>query len=155
MNAQHIKTELGELTFQGELIAEGASTVEFDDGASFCIQPKTYAVEGGGYVSSLQCRFPEGSGKSYFTFEEIDSLEDVEKFFYVFETSEIFDNGMKSLGQDREEIARRLKKLSTEYEKVVFDFLDRLHAEATARGTTDRVKTESKKNSLWKKLGIG
>ena len=155
MSTYQLKTEVNELDFQGELIAEGASTVTFEDGTSFCIQPKTYAVEGGGYVSTLQCRFPEGSGKSYFIFEQIDSLEDVEKFFYVFETSEIFGEGMKSLSQDRDELARRLKTLSTEYEKVVFDFLDRLHTEAAARGTKDRVITESKKGSIWKKLGIG
>ena len=62
---------------------------------------------------------------------------------------------MKLLSQDRDKVARRLKKLSAEYEKVVFEFLDRLQAEATARGTIDRVDTEPKKGSIWKKLGIG
>ena len=155
MNALQLKSQADELNFRGELIAESESTVTFEDGTSFCLQPKTYAVEGGGYVSSLQCRFPAGSGKSYFSFEEIDCLEDVEKFFYVFETSEIFGAGMKSLSEDRDEVARRLKTLSTEYEKVVFQFLDCLQAEVTARGTTDRVKTDAKKASIWKKLGIG
>ena len=87
MNELQLKTETNELSFRGELLADAESTVTFEDGTSFCIQPKTYAVEGGGYVSSLQCRFPEGIGKSHFSFEKIDCLEDVEKFFYVFETS--------------------------------------------------------------------
>ena len=150
-----IKTKNREIQFEGELIASGDTTVTFDDSNSCCMVAKAYAVAGGGYVTLLECKFPESCGGKYRTFEEIDSLHDIENFFYVFESDDIFGEGLKPLKNDRDQTAARLKKLSAEYEKMVFDFLDQLHAESAARGLQDKVKAKPAEKSIWKKLGIG
>lgn len=150
-----VKSKDCEIQFRGELIAQGDNTVTFEDATSYCMSARAYAIDGGGYVSSLECRFPESDEDPYLVFEEIDLLQDVENFFYVFESNEIFSEGMKSLGDDHELIASRLKRLSTQYEKMVFDFLDQFQAEAAARGTQDKTKPAPSESTFWKKLGIG
>ena len=140
--------------FQGELIVVGETTVTFDDASSCCMVARVYAVEGGGYVSSLECRFPKGCGDTHWACEEIDSLQDVENFFYVFESDDIFGEGLKPLKNDRDKVAKRLKRLSAEYEKMVFDFLDEVQSEAASRGVEDKAKPIPVESSIWKKFGI-
>ena len=152
---QHtIKIKDREFQFEGELIVTGEITVTFDDSSSCCMVARAYAAEGGGYVASLECRFPEGCGDTYWACEEIDSLHDIENFFYVFESDDIFGEGLVPLVNDREQVAKRLKRLSAKYEKMVFDFLDQVQYEAASRGSKDKAKPIPVESSFWKKLGI-
>ena len=152
---QHtIKMKDRELEFQGEQISVGTCIVTFEDKSSCRMTARAYAVEGGGYVASLECNFPEGGGNTYWACEEVDSLHEIENFYYVFESDDIFGQGLKPLGNDHDQVAKRLKILSAEYEKMVFDFLDQVQSEAHVRGTHDKPKTTPAGNSIWKKLGI-
>ena len=138
-----IKSKDCEIQFRGELIAQDDCTVTFEDEHSYCMLVKAYAVEGGGYVSSLECQSPKSDEDPYLVFEEIDLLQDVENFFYVFESEDIFGEGMEALEDDHKLIDSRLKSLSTQYEKMVFKFLDQLHAEAAARRHPRQNKTDT------------
>ncbi|MDB4766216.1 hypothetical protein OAG71_00865 [bacterium] len=152
---QHtLKIKDREVQFEGELIAVGECTVTFDDSSSYHMVARAYAVEGGGYVSSLECKLPAHCGNTYWACEEIDSVHDIENFFYVFESDDIFGEGLVPLVNDREQVAKRLKRLSAKYEKMVFDFLDQVQYEAASRGSKDKAKPIPGESSFWKKLGI-
>ena len=154
MTEYSIKSKDREFHFQGELIAHQEEAVEFANGESCQMSAKTYSLESGGYVSSLEFLRSDRPDEPIVLFEEIDVKEDVEKFFYVFEPSEVF--GEKPRSQEEcENVKVNSQKLGHVYEKMIFAFLDQCQAETDARGTKDRPKAEKKQGSIWKKLGIG
>ena len=154
MTKYSIKSKDREFQFQGELIAHQEATVEFANRESCHMDAKTYALEHGGYVSSLEFLRSDLPDEPIVLFEEIDLTEDVEKFFYVFEPSEVFRETAKSY-EERESTALNSQNLGQAYEKMIFDFLDQFQAETEERGTNDRPKPVKKDGSIWKKLGMG
>jgi hypothetical protein len=82
-------------------------------------------------------------------------LEDVEKFYYVFEPSEVFGNESDWSRNEGEEVERNSKQLASFYERVIFAFLDHFQSEAESRGTMDKPKSTKKEASFWNKLGMG
>ena len=151
-----IRTRDRELVFRGELIAEVEKQVSLDDAISVRVKPQVFAVEGGGYVATLECKFPQGFEDSYQAFEEIEALQDVENFFYLFDPDEIFGDAAAGPEEDVRVVKRRLDHCSTQYEKMIFAFLDVLQLRASALGTTDKPKSSKHKGkSFWQKLGIG
>ena len=149
-----IKSKDREFQFQGELIAQQNAEVEFANGQSCRMDAKTYSLERGGYVSSLEFLRSDQPAQPIVLFEEIDLTQDVEKFFYVFEPSEVFCEKLRTK-DEREDMELNCKKLGQVYEKMIFAFLDQFQEETAARGTKDRPKSQKKEGSIWKKLGIG
>ena len=80
-------------------------------------------------------------------------MEDVEKFYYVFEPAEVFEKKSASAEQ-RENVAQNCKKLSQVYEKMVFALLDQFQSECECNGSKDKPKPVKTKGSIWNKLGI-
>ena len=149
-----IKSKDREFQFQGELIAHQEATVKLANDEACQMNAKTYSLENGGYVSSLEFLRSDRPDQQIVFFEEIDLTEDVEKFFYVFEPSEVF--GEKGRTQEeREDLEQNSKQLGRVYEQMIFAFLDQFQAETAARGTKDKPKPPKKEGSIWSKLGMG
>ena len=148
-----IESKDREFRFQGELLASQEATVNLLNDISCQLSATTYAIDDGGYVSSLEFRLSNHPSDPIVLFEEIDVMEDVEKFYYVFEPVEIFKNNSGSV-EEREEIAANCRILSQAYEKMIFCFLDFFQAESELRGTQNKPKPVKTKGLIWKKLGI-
>ena len=148
-----IKSKDREFQFQGELLAHQEATADLVNEASCKMAGKTYCIESGGYVCSLEFHLSERPDEPIIMFEEIDMLEDVEKFFYVFEPVEIFRKKSASF-EDREQVAQNCRKLGQVYEKMVFALLDQVQTECECRGTKNKPKPVKSKSSLWNKLGM-
>ena len=154
MTEYSIKSKDREIMFEGELIAQQDAVVELANDESCRMNAKTYSLEGGGYVSSLEFLRSDCLGQPIVLFEEIDLMEDVEKFFYVFEPSEVL--GEKTCTREqRKDMDQNFKKLARVYEQMIFAFLDQFQSEAEARGTKDKPKPAKKEGSIWNKLGLG
>ena len=148
-----IKSKDREFQFQGELLAQEEAQVELVNEVSCQMSGKTYSIEDGGYVCSLEFLLSDQPNDLIVLFEEIDLTADVEKFFYVFEPAEIFKK-KAGTAEEREQVAQNCKKLGQVYEKMVFALLDQFQTECECRGPKDKPKPEKTKSSLWSKLGI-
>ena len=154
MTEYSIRSKDREFQFQGELIAHQEATVELANNESCQMNAKTYSLENGGYVSSLEFLRSDCPDQPIVLFEEIDLTEDVEKFFYVFEPSEVFAEKTGTL-EEREDLEQNSKKLGRVYEQMIFAFLDQFQSESETRGTKDKPKPPKKESSIWNKLGMG
>ena len=148
-----IKSKTREFSFQGELLAHQEAEVKLANGETCQMDAKTYSLESGGYVSSLMF-LRSANDVPIVSFEEIDMMEDVEKFYYVFEPSEVFSEKART-HEECEQMEQNAQLLGRAYEKMIFAFLDQFQSETAARGTKDRVEPKKKEESIWKKLGIG
>ena len=149
-----IKSKDREFQFQGELIAQQEETADLANGQSCQIDAKTYAIENGGYVAVLEFLRSDRPDAPVVLFEEIDVTDDVEKFFYVFEPSEVFCE-KASTPEQLQDIEQNCKTLGRLYEKMIFAFLDEFQSETAARGTKDKPKPPKKEGSIWRTLGMG
>ena len=137
MTEYSIKSKDREFQFQGEELAHQEATADLINEVTCQMVGKTYCIESGGYVCLLEFVLSDRPNAPIVLFEEIDIMEDVEKFFYVFEPSEIFDKNPGS-PEDREKVAQNCKKLSQVYEKMVFALLDQFQTECECRGSKDK-----------------
>ena len=146
-----IKSKDREFQFQGEVLAHQEATVKLANRVSCQMDAKSYSIESGGYVCSLEFLFSNQPNSPVVLFEEIDAIDDVEKFFYVFEPAEIFEKKAGSV-EAREQVVQNCKTLSQTYEKTIFALLDQFQAESELRGAKDKPKPA--KSSMWSRLGI-
>ena len=147
-----IKSRDREFQFHGDLLAHQEAKADLLNEASCQMSGQTYCIDGGGFVCSLEFLLSNQPNAPIVMFEEIDLMEDVEKFFYVFEPVEIFKKAVTV--EDREEVARNCKRMSQVYEKMVFALLDQFQSECECRNVTDKPKPSKSKSSLWDKLGM-
>ena len=145
-----------QLRFQGELAAEAGKELNLDDGQARKFLARIYAVEGGGFVSSLQYETSSPGEKPIAVFEEIDFADDVEKFYYVFEPSEIFCNSSELPREVVEQRPVLSKQLAKHYETLVFSLLDDFRAQVLKSGLLNKPNDSSaaKKPSFWNSLGM-
>ncbi len=148
-------TNENQLRFQGELVIESEKVFSLDDRFERKFMAKIYAVMGGGYVSSLQYVTSSPAEKPILIFEEIDFMDDVEKFYYVFEPGEIFSDSLdlpRELIEQRPALGRQMAK---QYESMVFALLDDFRVQVTQRGFLDKPNDQGtpKKSSFWSSLG--
>ena len=148
-----IKSKDREFQFQGELLAQEEAQVELINNVSCQMVGRTYCIESGGYVCALEFILSDHAEAPIVLFEEIDSMEDVEKFYYVFEPAEIFDKKAGSV-EEREQVSQNCKRLSQAYEKMIFALLDQFQSECECKGLKDKPKPVKTKSSLWSKLGM-
>jgi len=115
---------------------------------------KTYALESGGYVCSLKFLRSDRPDQIIVLFEEIDLTEDVDKFFYVFDPSEVLGEKTGNLEQ-RNDLEQNFKRVSRVYEQIIFAFLDQFQFETVTRCTKDKPRPPKKDGAIWSKVGIG
>lgn len=143
-----------ELRFEGQLIAESRFEVDLDDeyDRSFVLQ--VYAIDGGGFVSTLRYATTSIAEKANFWYEDMDQFKDVENFFYVFEANEV----IKGFGQlnrnDREKANLVCKRVAKRYESSMFKFLDLVRRRAIQQKFGDRMIEKSTGSSLLRALGL-
>jgi len=140
-----------ELRFQGNLILERETQVDLHDEFTRSFAIKVYAVEGGGFVPTLEYTTTSPGEKPVRTFENVDTMKDIECFYFVFETNEVRGDwkGLTRAEWDqRTEDNRRLEK---RFEKFIFPLLDEIWDTAERKGFVD--KQVEKKKSLWTLLG--
>ena len=149
-----IKSEDSEFLFEGELIAHQDAVVELANDKSCRMNAKTYYLAGGGYVASLEFFRSGRPDEPIVLFEEIESKEDVEKFFYVFDPSEVLCE-KASAREGRNDLEKNSRKLGRGYEQMIYAFLDQFQAETLARGTKDKPRPAEEEGTIWDRLGMG
>lgn len=138
-----------ELRFQGDLILERKMQVDLNDyKRSFGI--KVYAVDGGGFVPTLQYTTDSPSEQATRIFENVDTTNDIESFYFVFEINEVLGDSKGMARADLDHRSETSRKLAKQFETFIFPLLDEIRDTAERRGFVD--KPAEKKKSLWKNL---
>jgi hypothetical protein len=117
-----------ELRFHGELLVESASAVASDDQVQRKFVAKAYAVTGGGFVSSLEYETTSEAEEPINLIEVLDVLEEVEKFFYVFEPDEVFLSNADLTPEDLGKRPALRKRIAAAYEEATFELLEKLQS---------------------------
>lgn len=138
-----------ELKFNGALIHQDESTFSLDDSFDRKFSATVYAVDGGGFVASIEFQSNCPREKSVLWFEQLDSFEDVEKFYYVFDTAEL-TLPTNELSRDDTDVRDRISKsISKRFDKLMFQFLEDLKSEAEFHHFGDRVVEPTKATPFW------
>ena len=137
-----------ETQFTGELISEIDREIRLTDEDPRRIRLAVYAVEGGGFVSEARFESDHPNEPALSEHEDLDSFDDVDKFFYVFELYETLSNVHGLSRDERAESNCKVKRLVKEYQKILFPFLEETKEIVERRELQDRYK-EPKKSRLW------
>jgi hypothetical protein len=138
-----------ELNFDGELIHQAESVVSLEDGRHRKFLVSAYAVEGGGYVSSIEYQTDCSQEKPVVIFEQTDVFEDVETFFYAFDVCELMLPIKRLSLDEKADRERRTRKISQKFETMMFEFLDAAKRSAEEHHFGDRIEEPAKTGSLW------
>lgn len=138
-----------EVNFSGELIDEVESIVTLEDDCDRKFVIRVYAIESGGFIPTIEYQSNCPFERSVVWFEETDVFEDVEKFFYAFDVSELMLPAKGISHQEKENHRRIIKKLAKNFEPVMFKFLDDAKQKADQNGFVDRAQEPSKPGSIW------
>ena len=140
------------LQFQGDLILERNNAIAIDNEYERSATVRVYGIESGGFVSGIEYESNSPNETNFKAFEAIDSLKDVECFFFVFEANEVFIKTSGLSRDDADEQKEVSRIISKEVEKLAFELLDDLHSAAESKGFIDK-PAEVKKKSMWRLLG--
>ena len=140
-----------EFRFQGELILERETPVDLHDEYARSFAIEVYAVEGGGFVSTLEYATASPDEKPIRTFENVDAMKDIECFYFVFETNEVMGESKGLTRAEWDQQIENNRRLEKRFEKFIFPLLDEIRDTAERQGFID--KPIEQKKSLWKLLG--
>lgn len=115
-----------ELRFNGELVIEQTRDIAFEDQYTRRFVARVYAVTGDGFVSSLEYQTTSESEAQINLIEAVDVMEEVEKFFYVFEPDLVLHDSTNLTPEDRVKQPALRKRIAAAYEAATFDLLDKL-----------------------------
>ena len=129
-----------ELAFSGKLIAEARRSKSVLSEGELWFHLEVWSNDAGGFVPVL--RLFTYDGKPTFTeAEQVDSMTDVENFFFVFEPSEVLPALLGRLNVD--DTQRRSNQAYAAYEGRVNELLLQF---------ADRKKTETNESTIAEKL---
>jgi len=145
-----LSTDPTEFRFVGEVVHEAKWSATLDDELSRAFSLSLFAVEGGGFVAAVEFTSDVAMEGSSTIVEETDCLDDVEKFFYVFDIYEVIDSVAGASRPEKERRTFAAKQLAKQYEKLMFRFLDEVKSEIAVKGFADRIQEPTAKgNSVW------
>lgn len=143
-----------ELKFNGQLVTETRFGVELGDEDVRQFELQVYAVDGGGFVSTLRYATTSEAEKANFWYEDMDLFKDVENFFYVFEANEVIKGFSQLNRNDREKASSVCKQVAKRYEASLFKFLDLVRRRTIQHKFGDRVIEKPTGSSLLRALGL-
>ncbi|MFK7768401.1 MAG: hypothetical protein AB8B55_14355 [Mariniblastus sp.] len=137
-----------EIRHAGELVHKDSFEVVPNDQITRNFVLDVYAVEGGGFVTSIEFQTSCSREESVKFCEEADNLDEVEKFFYVFDLGEHLLPGDNLAQPQKLEHSNILKWLAKEYESRMHAFLEVVNKRIAELGYTDRI-SDQKPGSIW------
>ena len=122
-----------ELRFNGQLITESKFEVDLGDeetrGFDLCV----YAIDGGGFVSTLRYQTSSEFENQICWHEDMDQFKDVENFFFVFEANEIIRGYDRMNRSDRTRAASTCRQVANAYDASLYKFLDHVRSDLINR----------------------
>ena len=153
MNEYTLQDHVGnEFQFQGDIILERSDAIKIDKEFERSLTVRVYGIDSGGFVPMLEYESNSPNETNVKAFEVVDSLKDVECFFFVFEASSVFEKAERLSNDEIDEQEKVGRAISSKIEKLVFELLDDLPSVAESKGFIDK-PAEVKKKSLWGLLG--
>ncbi|MEM9940624.1 MAG: hypothetical protein AAF939_03465 [Planctomycetota bacterium] len=136
------------MKFKGQLISSAEKEVTLASEFVRTIRVSVYGIEEGGFVASAEFESTHPRERAFGEIEEFDCVEDVDKFFYVFDLHENVSNASGLTKSQKEECELRANRLTHEYEALVFPILKNLTQVAADRGLKNRI-VKPKKSGFW------
>ena len=141
-----------EVRFSGDVLLEVENDIALADGYDRRIRLAAFSVDGGGYVAEARFESDHPEEQNVTEIEEMDSFDDVDKFFFVFDLEDLCDMN-STYHRQPDSPTSHVDPFSRECEKIIFPFLENLNGIVRIRGLQDRIRIP-KKFRFWDILKI-
>ncbi len=155
MNEIVVKTLDGKsIEFVGQMISQAEGRVESTDGIERTFALKLYAISDDGFVPAIEYRSTDESERTGCIAEQVDTVDDVEKCFSVFEPTEVLPKFPRMTREETEFRKQLTQRLSASYDKLVSEVLDELDRIVKQHPITDEPANtvKEKSNGFWNLL---
>ena len=135
------------IEFLGQVISQAEGRVESTDDFERTFTLKLYSISDDGFVPAIEYRSTDASERTGCIAEQVDTVDDVEKCFSVFEATELLPKFPRMTREETQFRKQLIQRLSATYDKLVSEVLDELDRFVKQHPITDEHANPVKEKS--------